>query len=207
MPHPENAVEDLHGSTDGRAMFKGIVEALVVNKPLAAEPAITPDYRCRAWPYRRGISADPEDHGPRAQSDRARHLLGDVERALLLQILAQISAAPADPGAGGDPGPGRERRGRRYRRRPGGGLQDREPQPSELHRALSGGGDRRRRDHARRLHHGRPADRQSECAALRRAGRSQDPPSARRRGRRHRGLRQLHGRAHGGGRDQFPPRL
>jgi phosphoribosylformylglycinamidine synthase len=28
MPHPENAVEDLHGSTDGRAMFKGIVEAL-----------------------------------------------------------------------------------------------------------------------------------------------------------------------------------
>ena len=37
MPHPENAVEDLHGSTDGRAMFKGIVEgALIVNKPLAA---------------------------------------------------------------------------------------------------------------------------------------------------------------------------
>jgi phosphoribosylformylglycinamidine synthase len=28
MPHPENAVEPLHGSTDGRAMFKGIVEAL-----------------------------------------------------------------------------------------------------------------------------------------------------------------------------------
>ena len=28
MPHPENAVEDLHGSTDGRAMFRGIVEAL-----------------------------------------------------------------------------------------------------------------------------------------------------------------------------------
>ena len=28
MPHPENAVEELHGSTDGRAMFKGIVEAI-----------------------------------------------------------------------------------------------------------------------------------------------------------------------------------
>jgi phosphoribosylformylglycinamidine synthase subunit PurQ / glutaminase len=28
MPHPENAVETLQGSTDGRAMFKGIVEAL-----------------------------------------------------------------------------------------------------------------------------------------------------------------------------------
>src|SRR5437867_3407324 len=28
MPHPENAVEPLHGSTDGKAFFKGIVEAL-----------------------------------------------------------------------------------------------------------------------------------------------------------------------------------
>src|SRR5438876_1035782 len=28
MPHPENAVESLHGSTDGKAFFKGIVEAL-----------------------------------------------------------------------------------------------------------------------------------------------------------------------------------
>jgi phosphoribosylformylglycinamidine synthase len=28
MPHPENAVEPMQGSTDGKAMFKGIVEAL-----------------------------------------------------------------------------------------------------------------------------------------------------------------------------------
>ena len=28
MPHPENAVEPLQGSVDGKAMFKGIVEAL-----------------------------------------------------------------------------------------------------------------------------------------------------------------------------------
>jgi len=28
MPHPENAVEEIHGSTDGRAFFTGIVEAL-----------------------------------------------------------------------------------------------------------------------------------------------------------------------------------
>jgi phosphoribosylformylglycinamidine (FGAM) synthase-like amidotransferase family enzyme len=28
MPHPENAVEPLQGSTDGKAMFKGIVDAL-----------------------------------------------------------------------------------------------------------------------------------------------------------------------------------
>ena len=48
-------------------------------------------------------------------------------------------------------------------------LQDGEPQPPLLHRALSGRGDRRRRHPARRLHHGRAADRQSERAALRRA--------------------------------------
>ena len=28
MPHPENAVEEIHGSTDGRALFTGIVGAL-----------------------------------------------------------------------------------------------------------------------------------------------------------------------------------
>jgi hypothetical protein len=38
-------------------------------------------------------------------------------------------------------------------------LQDGEPQPPVLHRALSGRGDRRRRHPARRLHHGRAADR------------------------------------------------
>ena len=117
---------------DGRARaVRGLwSEALVVNKPLAAEPAITPAYRRRAWADRRGISAHPGDPGPRAQPDRARHLLGDVERALLLQILAQMAAEPADQGAGGDPGPGRECRGRRYRRRRRRHLQDREPQPS-----------------------------------------------------------------------------
>ena len=38
-------------------------------------------------------------------------------------------------------------------------LQDGEPQPPVLHRALPGRGDRRRRHPARRLHHGRAADR------------------------------------------------
>jgi len=28
MPHPERAFEPLHGNTDGRAMFTGLVEAL-----------------------------------------------------------------------------------------------------------------------------------------------------------------------------------
>jgi phosphoribosylformylglycinamidine synthase len=28
MPHPEDAIEELHGSTDGRALFEGLTEAL-----------------------------------------------------------------------------------------------------------------------------------------------------------------------------------
>ena len=58
-----------------------------------------------------------------------------------------------------DPGAGRERRRHRHRRRARLRVQDGEPQPPELHRALSGRGDRRRRHPARRLHHGRAADR------------------------------------------------
>ena len=77
----------------------------------------------------------------------------------------------ADQGAVGDPGPGRERRRGRHRRRPGRHLQDGEPQPPLLHRALPGRGDRRRRHPARRLHHGRAAGRQPQCAALRRSQR------------------------------------
>ena len=66
---------------------------------------------------------------------------------------------PADQGALGDPGAGRERRRHRHRRRPCGRVQDGEPQPPELHRALPGRGDRGRRHPARRVHHGGAADR------------------------------------------------
>ena len=65
----------------------------------------------------------------------------------------------ADQGAVGDPGAGRERRRHRHRRRARLRLQDGEPQPPLLHRALPGRDDRRRRHPARRLHHGRAADR------------------------------------------------
>jgi phosphoribosylformylglycinamidine synthase I len=125
--------------------------------------------------------------------------------ALLLQIHPRPSEEAADQGALGDPGPGRERRRHRYRRRRGRHLQDGEPQPPVLHRALSGRGDRRGRHHARRLHHGRAPHRQPERAALRAPDASQDPPSGLGRGRRHRRLRQLHGRADRGRRSQLPP--
>ena len=48
------------------------------------------------------------------------------------------------------------------------GLQDGEPQPPVLYRALSRCRDRRRRHHARRVHHGRAPDRQHERASFRR---------------------------------------
>ncbi len=75
-------------------------------------------------------------------------------------------------------GPGRERRRGRYRRRAGRHLQDGEPQPPELHRALPGRRHRRRRHPARRVHHGRAADRQPERAALRRSGHTRAPSAS-----------------------------
>ena len=104
-------------------------------------------------------------------------------------------------------GPGRECRRDRHRRRRCRHLQDGKPQPSVLHRALSGRGDGRGRHHARRLHHGRAPHRDDERAALRRARSSQDPASRVRRRLRHRRLWQLHGRADGGRRSEFPPLL
>ena len=76
-------------------------------------------------------------------------------------------------------------------------VQDREPQPPVVRRAVPGRGDRRRRHPARHLHHGRAADRHPQLAALRAARRSahalpacaaSSPASA---------LRQLHRRADG----------
>ena len=115
----------------------------------------------------------------------------------------RVAQEASDHRPASDPRPGRECGRGRSRRRPGRRLQDGEPQPPVLHRALSGGRDRRRRHHARRVHHGRAACRQHECAALRRAGPCKDAASRGRRRLRHRRLRQLHGRADRGRRDQF----
>ncbi len=117
-----------------------------------------------------------------------------------------LAEAVADDGAPCHLRSGRERRRDRHRRRAGRHLQDGKPQPPLLHRALSGCGDRSWRHPARRLHDGRAADRQHERAALRQPRPSQDPPPDFRRGRGHRRLRQLRGRADGRRRDEFPSR-
>ena len=61
-----------------------------------AKPAITPEivaeHGLKPDEYQRLL----DDPRPRAVADRARHLLGDVERALLLQILARLAEDAAD---------------------------------------------------------------------------------------------------------------
>ncbi len=196
MPHPENHVESID-RLDRRARTVrragGAIRQGGVNT--RSENHARPGRRARAQARR--VSAHPRSDRARAVADRTRHLLGDVERALLVQILEGASARTADAGALGDPGAGRECRRHRYRRRACGGLQDGEPQPPELYRALSGRGHRRRRHPARRVHHGRAADRLPERAFVRRSQTSEDASSGVRRGRRHRRLRQFLRRADG----------
>ncbi len=121
----------------------------------------------------------------------------------MLQKFARPPEEAADRGAVGDLRAGRECGDHRHRRRRRGDLQDGEPQPPVLHRALSGRGDGGRRDPARRVHDGRAADRQPQRAALRPARPSQDAAPGRRRGRGDRRLRQLRRRPHGRRRGQF----
>ena len=103
----------------------------------------------------------------------------------------------------GHPRPRRKRRRGGDRRRAGGDLQDGKPQPPQLHRALSGRGDRRGRHSARRVHHGRPSHRQPERFALRQPGQCSDSADRGWCGARHRRLRQLRRRADGRWGDQF----
>ena len=114
-----------------------------------------------------------------------------------------MAAHPADQGTARHSGSRRECRRRRYRRRRLRGLQDGEPQPPLLHRALPGCGDRRRWHFARRLHHGRAPGGGDERAALRCAGPSENPPPGGRRGVGRRRLRQFLRRADGRRRAQF----
>ncbi len=151
----------------------------------------------RPWPHRRGARARLCDPRACAQHDRARHLFGHVERALLLQIVEDLAQDLADDRPAGDLRPRRECRGRRHRRRRRGRLQDREPQPPVLYRALPGGGDRGRRHPARRVHDGCQADRDPRFLALWRPRPPAHPPSSRRGRRRDRRLRQLRRRADG----------
>ena len=154
----------------------------------------------RTRPQGRRVSADPRDSGPPPDRRRTGDVLGDVERALLLQI---VQGAPAllrrnhhRGDAGLDAGRYRgERRRRRHRRRLGGDLQGRIAQPPVVCRAVSGCRHRRRRHRPRHHGDGCPARRGHGPAALRCGRRARHPPGARRCGARDRRLRQLAGPA------------
>ena len=173
MPHPERAID----AAARRYRRPDHVPLAARGAGMSAIHHARDHRRARPRPeeYER-ILCDPR---PRAEPGRARHLLGDVERALLLQVLQDPPRQVPDQGALGRPRTWRERRRGRHRRRPGRGLQDGEPQPPVLHRALPGRGDRRRRHPPRHLHHGRAARRAPGLAALRRPEPPQDAPPAR----------------------------
>ena len=150
----------------------------------------------RARAQGRRVRPDPRDPRPSPDQLRARDVLGDVERALLLQVLQGApQAVLRDPaGDAGRQDAGRHRRERRRpRHRPGlrRHVQGRVAQPPVVRRALPGRRDRRRRHRPRHPRDGRPPGRGDGPAALRPARRRRHPPrAARDRGRRRR-LRQL----------------
>ena len=83
------------------------------------EPAITAGPGRRARAEARRIRAAPGHHRAGADVHRTRHLLGDVERALFLQVVEEMAADAAHHRAAGDLRAGRECGRRGYRRRAG----------------------------------------------------------------------------------------
>ena len=126
-----------------------------------------PRTHTRTRHYAGRISENSDPAGTRTQPHRAWHFQRDVERALLLQIVARAPEAAADAQPARGAGPGRKCRHHRHRRWLGLRLQDRVAQSPFVHRAASGRGDRRRRHPARHLHHGRASGGGDGLAALR----------------------------------------
>ena len=127
MPHPENHVEASMGRTDGRGLFAGLVDHFKVGRVISNRTCHYPRTHCSARAEAGRVRAHRQAHRPHAEFHRARHFFGDVERALLVQIIAAAPAHAADQGAVGDPGARRERRRHRYRRWARGRVQDGEP--------------------------------------------------------------------------------
>ena len=143
MPHPERACESVLGSADGLVVLESVVAVAQVGSAGGARMIDRTGARA-SRPERGRVRPHPQIHGPRAEPDRARHLLGDVVRALQLQELARASENAADRGTAGAAGTRRKRGRRGHRRRPRGRLQDRVAQSPVVHRAVPGRRHRRR---------------------------------------------------------------
>ncbi len=104
--------------------------------PMTSSPTLglTPRTHPGARPHARRIRKDQTASGrTRTHPDRAWHLQRDVERALLLQVIARSSETPAHAQPPGGAGARRECGHRRHRRWLGLRLQDRVPQSSVVH--------------------------------------------------------------------------
>ncbi len=101
-----------------------------------------------------GIRQAPEVTGAHADADGTWHFQRNVERALLVQVLARTPQAIADTQPACGARAGRECGHHRYRRWMGLRFQNRVTQSSFVHRAVSGSHHRRWRHPARHLHHG-----------------------------------------------------
>ena len=92
MPHPERASDPLLGSTDGLVLLAALLGA-AGGRPSRCDddPAATPGAGATAAPQPRPDRRRGRLHraapGPPGQPPRAGHVRGDVERALLLQVL------------------------------------------------------------------------------------------------------------------------
>ena len=130
---------------------------------------------------------------------RAGHVLGHVERALLLQVVqgapAAVRRATGAAVRRAARGHRRERRGGRHRAGLRGDVQDRVAQPPVVRGAVPGRGHRRRRHRPRHPRHGRTPGRGHGLAAVRPGRRRRHRPGAARGGRRDLLLRQLPGPA------------
>jgi hypothetical protein len=117
MPHPERACELAINGADGLVMLQSAVQWFTRRRrprwPCAAPAASAHDASTflRRGPraprrHARGVRQDRLDARPAADPHRARHLLGDVVRALQLQELAGAPQDAADHRAPRAAGPG-----------------------------------------------------------------------------------------------------
>ena len=100
MPHPERACEPMLGSADGLVIVR-IGDRAVDRRGAPLRPPHDDDHRSRLRSRTprltpRRVRPHPAAARPRAEPHRARHVLGDVVRALQLQELARPPEDAAD---------------------------------------------------------------------------------------------------------------
>ena len=207
MPHPERASDPLMGSTDGLVVFQSMLAAAAGDRGHWLQRHHSRNHRAAPAHARRNTTRSSSSWAAsRTYTELGIFSVMWSEHCSYKSSRMHLKKLPTRGQVGGA-GAGRERRHHRYRRRLRDRVQDRIAQPPQLHRAVPGRGHRRGRHPARHFHHGRAAHRGAGFAAFRPAGRPGNrrtqPAHPERRGRRHRALRQLLRRPHGGRRVHF----